>query len=517
MSLGSVVPDSRRRRRRRNRQRWKSETSQSDVDVEPEAREKQKAPLLFSVGMIADIQYAPIPDGTSFTGTPRYYRHSLEATKDAFRAFAEYQKPVGSDKEISNDSENDGEELDESCSDDSGGDGGDGVDLVVNLGDIVDGKCQEIEKNGGCLLAPDSSDKTDDETNALWKDVLDHPGMLSLLEIKHAMRAYSEGANTKGRKILHSYGNHCLYNLNRNELRETLGIPFRVEPSVRGFCTYSESRRRQESMPQTKNNRDSDTANGDDDEDLVGYYSYVHPPQEQQQTPEATGSSTDSLPQIHHSIKFIVLDGYDIALMRRSPVSSKKRKQAVEILEQENGKNFGEGNENSPEGLEGLQRRFVAFNGALGPTQLEWLEGELESTRRDNENNPKSHQRVVILSHQPIHPDSANPVCLIWNYDAVLELLREYSDVVVASFAGHAHKGGYCLDEASGIHFRVVEAVLESKPPTKTFGVLNVYQDRLHLVGYGDCESAVYRFGCDETDDDDDGDDSTKGESCGDQ
>jgi len=84
---------------------------------------------------------------------------------------------------------------------------------------------------------------------------------------------------------------------------------------------------------------------------------------------------------------------------------------------------------------------------------------------------------------------------LIWNYDEVLEILREYSDVVVASFAGHAHKGGYVRDEDSGIHFRVIEAVLESKPPTKTFGILEIFRDKMKLNGYGDCSSAVYDFG----------------------
>jgi len=39
------------------------------------------------IGLIADIQYAPIPDGYSYTGTPRYYRHALEAARHAARHF----------------------------------------------------------------------------------------------------------------------------------------------------------------------------------------------------------------------------------------------------------------------------------------------------------------------------------------------------------------------------------------------------------------------------------------------
>ncbi len=407
---------------------------------------------LFSIGMIADIQYAPIPDGASFTGTPRYYRHSLEATKHAFEVFRDYERPESNDSNPS-----------------------DGVDFVVNLGDIIDGKCQEIELNGGCLPSTKSFTGETESEQDLWKDIVNHPGMLSLLELQNAMKSYCTEKTGTGdnRKVLHSYGNHCLYNLNRNELRETLGIPFRSEKSFRGFGSFSKKQRKDESeqrhISSTTGNENEDA---DDDGDLVGYYSYVYPPSNSQ-----------------HSIKFIVLDTYDIALMRRSPEFSIKRKMAVEILQQHNGKNYREGNENSPEGLEGLQKRFVAFNGAVGETQLDWLRDELEATRHENHN-----QKVIILSHQPIHPGSSNPVCLIWNYDAVLDILRKYSDVVVASFSGHAHKGGYALDESSGIHFRVVEAVLESKPPTKTFGILDIYKDRLELNGYGDCESAIYPF-----------------------
>ena len=418
---------------------------------------------LFSIGMIADIQYAPIPDGSSFTGTPRYYRHSLEATKHAFEVFRDYERP-GIEKTESDDSKS-----------------SNGVDFVVNLGDIIDGKCQEIELNGGCLPSPKSFTGETESDQDLWKDLVNHPGMLSLLEIQNAMKSYcsEKRCTDEGRRVLHSYGNHCLYNLNRTELRETLGIPFRSEKSLRGFGSFSKQRKDESEQRNIRSATNDRNVDADDDGDLVGYYSYVYPP--------SAPNKDDKNSQ--HSIKFIVLDSYDIALMRRSAEFSKKRKMAVEILKQHNGRNYREGNENSPEGLEGLQKRFVAFNGAVGETQLDWLRDELESTRQEN-----NKQKVIILSHQPIHPGSSNPVCLIWNYDAVLDILREYSDVVVASFSGHAHKGGYALDESSGIHFRVVEAVLESKPPTKTFGILDIYQDRLELHGYGDCESAIYSF-----------------------
>ena len=40
-------------------------------------------PPLFSFAILTDVQYADIPDGASYGGTPRYYRHALEALRCA--------------------------------------------------------------------------------------------------------------------------------------------------------------------------------------------------------------------------------------------------------------------------------------------------------------------------------------------------------------------------------------------------------------------------------------------------
>jgi manganese-dependent ADP-ribose/CDP-alcohol diphosphatase len=326
------------------------------------------APPKFSVGVIADIQYAPVPDGSSFSGQPRFYRHSLEVARHAFEHF-EKEK----------------------------------VDLVLNLGDILDGKCQDIEGNGGDP-GPDSVD----------------PGIFSLDHVLDALSPYKSG------RTIHSYGNHCLYNLDRETLGERIGIDFVKEP-----CG-----------------------------DLVGYSSHVH-----------------------QGVRFVVIDSYDIALLRRCRSTSQKYQQAKAILGEKN-PNFP-GNSNSPEGLTDLERRFVGFGGGVGPRQLEWLKKTLDEART-------AQEKVVIVSHQPIAPASSNPVCLIWNYDEVLEILRANADVVVASFSGHAHKGGYVRD-TSGIHFRVFEAALENRPE-RTYAIVDIHDNQLVVRGYGNCESSVYDY-----------------------
>lgn len=279
--------------------------------------------------------------------------------------------------------------------------------LVVNLGDIVDGKCQDLETHGGEL--PDVKNKDFD------------PGQEALEEVLDALSGY------RG-PILHTYGNHCLYNVDRMTLQDKLGMKFVQEP-----CG-----------------------------DLVGYSKYHL-----------------------NGMNFITVDSYDIAKMRRCEKTSKKHAQAVEILSRHN-PNYPD-NENSPEGMSGDSKRFVAFNGAVGEVQLEWLRETLLNVR-------VSGEKAIILSHQPILPHSSSPICLMWNYEEVLSILREFGDVVVASFSGHAHKGGYKRDRESGIHFRVFEAVLENPHPHKTYALIDIHVDHLVVNGFGNCESAVYTF-----------------------
>ena len=423
--------------------------------------EKQQKPL-FSMGMIADIQYAPIPDGFSYTGNPRYYEHALEVAYHAFDHFQSSQ-----------------------------------VDIVANLGDTIDGKCQDILEHGGqwpppgpppSVITTENNNNNDEQQQQnQHQEGHEHPppGRYALDHVKDAMSSYRHGP------VIHSYGNHCLYNLNRAELEQHLQIPFVKEESSnnRNFKAneqkQGEHKCEQQQQPRQENQQ----------HELVGYYSHD----------VMIRDGTDS------KIRLVVVDGYDIAMMQRCDKSSLKYKAAVEILKENNPVNFLEGNINSPEGLKGLQRRFVAFNGGVGAAQLQWLKDTLEESRVQN-------RKVIVMSHNPIHPDSSNPVCLLWNYDDVLKILRQYPDVVVACFAGHAHKGGYCRDEESGIHFRVLEAALENKPD-KTYGILDVFYDRddarketnnerrngnddgdkkecprLVLRGFGNCESAVFDF-----------------------
>ncbi|KAK4382023.1 Manganese-dependent ADP-ribose/CDP-alcohol diphosphatase [Sesamum angolense] len=144
--------------------------------------------------------------------------------------------------------------------------------------------------------------------------------------------------------------------------------------------------------------------------------------------------------------RFVVLDGYDISAIGW-PADHPNALEALNVLREKNPNS----NKNSPDGLIGLGRRFLMFNGAVGKEQMEWLHYVLQDATKLN-------QKVVICCHLPLDPQCLQ-VCL----------------------AGHTHKDGYSVD-SYGVHHRVLEAALECPPGTNAFGYVDLFPDRLLLT-----------------------------------
>ncbi len=89
--------------------------------------------------------------------------------------------------------------------------------------------------------------------------------------------------------------------------------------------------------------------------------------------PAPHGASYYSL-EPHDAWRVIVLDGYDISVLGW-PEGHPHREEALVVLHKNNP---NKGNLNSPEGLVGVSRRYVAFGGGVSATQLEWLGDELK-------------------------------------------------------------------------------------------------------------------------------------------
>jgi hypothetical protein len=190
-------------------------------------------------------------------------------------------------------------------------------------------------------------------------------------------------------------------------------------------------------------------------------------------------------------LRLIALDGFDVSLMGREE-GHPKRLLAESILRSRN-----PGNESggwfSAEGLEGTARRFVCFNGGCGEEQLQWLQKQLKDAER-------AEQRVVVAVHQPLLPGTANPLCLLWNYEEVLDILKPYGGeqgTVVATFAGHAHSDatGRC---EGGILHRVVRGVVEHKrsssssssSPSPCHVVVDVFDDGSVVIRGEGCDDS---------------------------
>lgn len=189
--------------------------------------------------------------------------------------------------------------------------------------------------------------------------------------------------------------------------------------------------------------------------------------------------------QPHPGFTFIILDTYDLSVI--GPGGDAEKELAEQILWTRNSSDDG----NNPVGpggvkLQGVERRFVAYNGGIGPQQLLWLEACLGEAERRGD-------KVVLFGHTPGHPDSANYGGLLWNFPEMFTLLRRFT-CVVAWLSGHDHPGGYAQDEESGVHCVTLEAVLETEPGVDCFGRVDVMEDRLVINGRGRLTSRVLLF-----------------------
>ncbi|DAZ96816.1 TPA: hypothetical protein N0F65_007077 [Lagenidium giganteum] len=177
--------------------------------------------------------------------------------------------------------------------------------------------------------------------------------------------------------------------------------------------------------------------------------------------------------------RFIVLNSYGTSSLGRS-ADDAVYQAARQIMRAKN-KND---NPNSPTGLVGVDQRFVEFNGAIDEAQLKWLRQTLAAAKMNKEH-------VLVFSHIPLHPKTCHPSTLLWNYEEVLQVIRA-SDCVRAVFSGHSHDNGYVKED--GVHYVVLDAVLECAPTQTAHAIVDLHSDHLVLNGFGKIPSRELRF-----------------------
>jgi predicted phosphodiesterase len=152
--------------------------------------------------------------------------------------------------------------------------------------------------------------------------------------------------------------------------------------------------------------------------------------------------------------RFLLLDGTDLAAYSQG--AHRELTEEAELCR---------------DGLAG-QSNAALWNGAIGESQLAWMEWHLRDAEARGE-------RVALFCHFPITPPG-HPMTL-WN-DAELRILLSRHPPVKAWFAGHSHTGGYRFLE--GIHHLTFGGMLMTAD-SNSFAILDFYEDTVLVEGFG--------------------------------
>lgn len=162
--------------------------------------------------------------------------------------------------------------------------------------------------------------------------------------------------------------------------------------------------------------------------------------------------------------RVVVLDTVEVSVDRDGELREKAKKYLVDHSGEANAKEW---------------------NGGLSPTQKSWLRTILHDARQRG-------FKAIVCGHLPVLSEDAFRQHVIWENEALAELFAEYADVVKAYFAGHFHDGGY--QKRDSVHYVTVEAVLDSETEEGAFGMLELFEHRIVVKGYGDVTSRVLEW-----------------------
>lgn len=157
--------------------------------------------------------------------------------------------------------------------------------------------------------------------------------------------------------------------------------------------------------------------------------------------------------------RFIVLDGMDLSVAGW-PAGSEQLKAAEAYLEAHKDEKRNE---------------LVKWNGGIGDAQKKWLAETLAQA-------VKAGEKVIVFCHHPAVREASNPHSVLWNLDEIAKLLED-CPAVMAYVAGHAHHGGYALQ--NGVHHVTLQGLVEAPEDGNCFGVVSVFPDRLVIEGQG--------------------------------
>jgi manganese-dependent ADP-ribose/CDP-alcohol diphosphatase len=184
-------------------------------------------------------------------------------------------------------------------------------------------------------------------------------------------------------------------------------------------------------------------------------------------TEKASVVSTLGMPHDYYMVRYsgvrlLMLDTTDLAAYKH-PAASRQAKAADDRLSQ----------------LAATKAANAQpWNGGLGSHQLAWLARELIAADAAGE-------KVVLCGHHPLLPADAHQ---IWNAAAVLELIDQHP-CVIAYLNGHNHAGAETV--RNGVPYITFKSILHH-PETTAFAVIQLFEDRLAIIGHGREESRSF-------------------------
>ncbi|GAB1607720.1 hypothetical protein Ahia01_001055900, partial [Argonauta hians] len=177
----------------------------------------------------------------------------------------------------------------------------------------------------------------------------------------------------------------------------------------------------------------------------------------------------------HRSLKIVVLNCYNLNVIDKCGPNYGP---ALQIFCAKNSNK----DINSSEGLDESSDMFVAYNGAVGRVQLQWLAQCLQQAEQ-------LQQNVIVCGHCPIYKESASSNNICWDSCDVRRLISRFP-CVIAYFAGHEHRGGAAIDNTfttanTAIHHITFAGVLETSPDRTCFATVQLHSDSLLVLGHG--------------------------------
>lgn len=187
---------------------------------------------------------------------------------------------------------------------------------------------------------------------------------------------------------------------------------------------------------------------------LLGNHDYDVADADKARVAPKLGMPGDYYTFTHKGLRFVMVDTTDISTYKHPPgpetEAAKRQLAAAQRAEHPGAK---------------------PWNGAVGKTQLEWLENTLKAA-------DDAGERVLLCGHHPVLPVEGH---IIWNHTKLLEVIEKHP-CVVAYFCGHHHSGGYA--EHKGRHFVTFRSILH-EPDQTAFSIIHVHPDRIVIEAHG--------------------------------